>query len=80
MTIPPAIPPATPPRTLRKSRRFTVVRNSHPSSDFLPLILTVMDLPSLEGLSLSDADGEQRRMGDLWAEKQTIVVFLRHFG
>jgi hypothetical protein len=39
-----------------------------------------MDLRSLEAVSLPDPDGNPHRLGDLWAEKPIIVVFLRHFG
>ncbi len=39
-----------------------------------------MDLRALEAVSLPDPDGKLRRLGDLWAEKPVIVVFLRHFG
>jgi hypothetical protein len=39
-----------------------------------------MDIRALEALTLLDADGNGHRLGDLWAEKPTIVVFLRHFG
>ena len=39
-----------------------------------------MDLSSLEAVSLPDADGTLHRLGDVWAEKPVIVVFLRHFG
>ena len=43
-------------------------------------ILAVMDIRALESVSLSDADGQVYRLGDVWAEKPVIVVFLRHFG
>jgi hypothetical protein len=39
-----------------------------------------MDLSALEALSLPDAAGDPHRLGDLWAEKPIILVFLRHFG
>jgi cytochrome oxidase Cu insertion factor (SCO1/SenC/PrrC family) len=39
-----------------------------------------MDLRALEAVSLTDSDGRPHRLGDLWAEKPVIVVFLRHFG
>ncbi len=39
-----------------------------------------MDLPRLEALELPDATGEPRRLGDFWAERPVILVFLRHFG
>jgi hypothetical protein len=39
-----------------------------------------MDLATLEGVELSDADGQPQRLGDLWADRPVILVFLRHFG
>jgi peroxiredoxin len=39
-----------------------------------------MDLSALSALSLPDQDGTQHRLGDLWAERPVVVVFLRHFG
>jgi hypothetical protein len=39
-----------------------------------------VDLAALSAIELPDADGVPRRLGDVWAEKPTIVVFLRHFG
>jgi hypothetical protein len=39
-----------------------------------------MDLAALEALTLPDADGVQHRLGDLWADRPVILVFLRHFG
>ena len=39
-----------------------------------------MDLPALEALTLSDADGVPHRLGDLWVDRPVILVFLRHFG
>jgi hypothetical protein len=39
-----------------------------------------MDLAALEALALSDADGVPHRLGDLWADRPVILVFLRHFG
>jgi hypothetical protein len=34
----------------------------------------------LEALELLDATGTPRRLGDFWAERPVILVFLRHFG
>jgi hypothetical protein len=34
----------------------------------------------LEALELPDATSEPRRLGDFWAERPVILVFLRHFG
>jgi hypothetical protein len=39
-----------------------------------------MDLPQLADLELPDATGQPRRLGDFWAERPVILVFLRHFG
>jgi len=39
-----------------------------------------MDIGALEQVRLPDAEGRLNRLGDLWAEKPVIVVFLRHFG
>jgi hypothetical protein len=39
-----------------------------------------MDIGTLGSVSLPDADGRLHRLGDVWAEKPVIVVFLRHFG
>ncbi len=39
-----------------------------------------MDLPRLEAVELPDATGQPRRLGDFWAERPVILVFLRHFG
>jgi hypothetical protein len=39
-----------------------------------------MDIAALEDVRLPDAAGEVHRLGDLWAEKPVILVFLRHFG
>jgi hypothetical protein len=39
-----------------------------------------VDLETLSAVELSDADGNPHRLGDYWAERPVIVVFLRHFG
>jgi hypothetical protein len=39
-----------------------------------------VDLPALEALTLVDADGKPRRLGDEWRDRAVILVFLRHFG
>jgi len=39
-----------------------------------------MDLASLQDLVLPDVAGAERRLGDLWAERPVVLVFLRHFG
>ena len=39
-----------------------------------------MDLERLERVRLADAKGEMHTLGDFWAERPVILVFLRHFG
>jgi peroxiredoxin len=39
-----------------------------------------MDIVKLSAISLPDQDGTMHRLGDLWADRPVIVVFLRHFG
>jgi hypothetical protein len=39
-----------------------------------------VDLGGLGDLELADASGASRRLGDFWAERPVILVFLRHFG
>jgi hypothetical protein len=39
-----------------------------------------MDLERLSQVDLRDADGESHRLGDYWAVRPVILVFLRHFG
>ena len=39
-----------------------------------------MDLPALSALSLPDHDGTLHHLGDLWADRPVVLVFLRHFG
>jgi len=39
-----------------------------------------MDVAQLSSLSLPDADGEERRLGDYWSSQRVALVFLRHFG
>jgi len=39
-----------------------------------------LDIESLSSLVLADADGATHRLGDLWAERPVVLVFLRHFG
>jgi hypothetical protein len=34
----------------------------------------------LAGITLQDSDGEDVRLGDLWAERPAVLVFLRHYG
>jgi hypothetical protein len=39
-----------------------------------------MNIATLAALELPDATGASHRLGDLWADKQVVLVFLRHFG
>jgi hypothetical protein len=39
-----------------------------------------MDLRQLADLELPDSTGAPRRLGEFWAERPVILVFLRHFG
>ena len=39
-----------------------------------------MDLSRLSGVTLDGIDGQQHRLGDLWADRPVVVAFLRHFG
>jgi len=39
-----------------------------------------MDLEGLSALTLPGADGDDHRLGDYWAERTVVLVFLRHFG
>jgi hypothetical protein len=34
----------------------------------------------LAGVSLPDSEGNQVRLGSLWADGPAVVVFLRHYG
>ncbi len=34
----------------------------------------------LADLELQDPDGGRARLGDLWAERPVVLVFVRHFG
>ncbi len=39
-----------------------------------------MDLAAVSELTLQGADGRDHRLGDYWADRTIILVFLRHFG
>lgn len=39
-----------------------------------------MDLKKLSRLVLADAGGNARAMGEYWAGRPVVLVFLRHFG
>ena len=34
----------------------------------------------LAAITLPEADGGERRLGSLWAERPALLVFLRHYG
>ena len=38
------------------------------------------DARELEGIEVQSLDGEPVRLGDLWAERPGVLVFLRHYG
>ncbi len=38
------------------------------------------DASELAELELQDLDGRSVRLGDLWAERPGVLVFLRHYG
>lgn len=42
--------------------------------------LMTFDVAKLADTSLIDPDGEPHRLGDLWQERPTVLLFLRHFG
>ena len=39
-----------------------------------------MDLGRLGQVELAGVDGGKHRLGQLWADRPVILVFLRHFG
>jgi hypothetical protein len=39
-----------------------------------------MDVAALADTTLRAADGTSRRLGDEWAQRPVVLVFLRHFG
>jgi hypothetical protein len=39
-----------------------------------------MDEQALAAVTLSDTAGELQRLGELWADRPVVLVFLRHFG
>jgi hypothetical protein len=46
----------------------------------VPIASAHMDLTALSETSLIDDIGGPHRLGDLWSDRPTVVVFLRHFG
>ena len=39
-----------------------------------------MQIEALERIELPDSEGTVHRLGDLWARKEVVLVFARHFG
>ena len=39
-----------------------------------------IDINALADQVLADPDGDERRLGDLWADRPQVILFLRHFG
>jgi hypothetical protein len=39
-----------------------------------------MKLERLSALSLPDASGTLRRLGEFWSDRRVVLVFARHFG
>lgn len=39
-----------------------------------------IDVAALGDHVLIDPDGAQHRLGDLWADRPEVLLFLRHFG
>jgi hypothetical protein len=39
-----------------------------------------MDVTGLSELTLEDSTGAPRRLGEYWAARPVVLVFLRHFG
>jgi len=42
--------------------------------------MTIFDVEALGDHVLIDPDGNERRLGDRWAEQPAVILFLRHFG
>lgn len=38
------------------------------------------DVTALADHALVDPDGAEHRLGDLWADRPQVLLFLRHFG
>jgi hypothetical protein len=38
------------------------------------------DMNALKDVVLPDADEKEVRLGDLWAERPAVLVWLRHYG
>ena len=42
--------------------------------------MAVKNLDSIAHVRLPDSYGREVRLGDLWADKPTVVIWLRHYG
>jgi hypothetical protein len=40
----------------------------------------VADLAAIEDITLLDSYGQERRLGEFWADRPAVVVWLRHYG
>ena len=38
------------------------------------------DLAAIEDVRLPDSDGDEIRLGDLWADQPVAIAWLRHYG
>ena len=38
------------------------------------------DVEALADQVLVDPEGDEQRLGDLWADQPQVILFLRHFG
>ena len=38
------------------------------------------DLAAIEDVALPDSYGRERRLGDFWADRPAVIVWLRHYG
>jgi hypothetical protein len=36
--------------------------------------------PDLANAAVSDGEGRERRLGDLWKDRPAVVMWVRHFG
>ena len=41
---------------------------------------TGTDTAALAGITLPDSEGHEVRLGDLWQDRTTVLVWLRHYG
>ena len=45
-----------------------------------PRVSGVADLAAIEDIRLPDSYGRERRLGEFWADRAAVVVWLRHYG